>query len=201
MSKCSPSPTDAERLRRFNLQMLDQALTLVAAHERPGSPPYDGPVGAHLRHVIEHFDALLLPARKGEVDYDARLRDRALERSPLIARQRLQALQQRFMQLDERGLDAPLRVHGRGGAGGEFAFTVASSLGRELVFVASHAVHHYALLHAHCKQHGIATAADFGKAPATIAHQRCHQRSVNSKHPAHLAKEPSCQAQAHSPAP
>ena len=55
---------------------------------------------------------------------------------------------------------------------GEFNFEVESSLGRELVFVASHAVHHYALLAAHLRQLGLPVPEGFGLAPATVAHAR-----------------------------
>ena len=32
-------------------------------------------VGAHLRHVIEHYQRFLIGTRDGEVNYDARQRD------------------------------------------------------------------------------------------------------------------------------
>jgi hypothetical protein len=168
-----PTTPDAEttRLRHFNHEVIAQALALVARFEAPGAPAYAGPVGSHLRHIVEHYDALLAPPVPGEVDYDQRPRDRVLERCSAVAGRRLLALQQR---LSETGaaLDTPVRVLGRAGLGGEFEFSVASTLGRELVFVGSHAVHHYALLQTWCRQHGIDTGADFGKAPATVAHER-----------------------------
>jgi hypothetical protein len=49
---------------------------------------------------------------------------------------------------------------------------VASSVGRELVFLATHAVHHFAVLHVYCLQHGLIVDADLGRAPATLAHER-----------------------------
>jgi hypothetical protein len=172
MSPHAAPETATERLVRFNQQVLGQALGLVAAHEAPGAPPYQRPVGAHLRHVLEHYDALLAPATVGVVDYDRRARDAELESLPALARQRLAAVSLRLSQLDEATLQAPLRVRGIGGAAGDFGFEVVSTFGRELVFVASHAVHHLALLKAHCHQHGIHVAAEFGTAPATLAHAR-----------------------------
>jgi hypothetical protein len=164
--------TDATALLHFNCQMLDQALALVAAHESPGGPDFSDTVGPHLRHVIEHFEALLLPLNKGVADYDSRARDRHLERQPALARQRLLKLQLCLQACTSVPLSTPLQVRGLGGPGGEFGFAVASSFGRELAFVASHAVHHHALLQAHCRQHGIAVDAAFGVAPATAAHAR-----------------------------
>lgn len=165
-----------EPLRRFNRQVIDQALDLVAAHQLPGAPDYAYPVGAHLRHVIEHFEALLFPAVPGVVDYDARARDSELERSPGLAQHRLHVLREALSQGSGVALTSAVQVHGQAGLGGEFRFTVSSTMGRELVFVASHAIHHFALLQAHCKQHGVSTGETFGKAPGTVAHDRSQRR-------------------------
>jgi hypothetical protein len=164
--------TDALRLLRFNSQLLDQALALVSAHELPGSPDFGDTVGPHLRHVIEHYEALLMPARPGVADYDSRARDRNVERLPAVARQRLLALQLRLRAKTGADLQAQLQVLGLGGLAGEFAYAVGSTLGRELAFVASHAVHHNALLRDHCQRQGIAVDAAFGIASATAAHVR-----------------------------
>ena len=37
-----------------------QAQALLVAHEDAPATAYDGPLGAHLRHVIECYEALLL---------------------------------------------------------------------------------------------------------------------------------------------
>ena len=161
--------TPTARLLRFNREVLAQALALAASHDAPGAPPYARPVGAHLRHVIEHYEALLHPTEPGVGDYDGRPRDVALERDPKLAQKRLQALMQELQ--GSLGLDEAVRVRGRGGLLGEFGFEVRSTLGRELVFVASHAVHHYAVLMQHCQEHGIPVGEHFGKAPATVAHE------------------------------
>jgi hypothetical protein len=162
--------TDAAPLLNFNILLLEQALALVAAHERPGSPAFGDTAGPHLRHVIEHHEALLMPLQAGVADYDRRARDRQLERQPALARQRLLALQRCLRAHAEADLSAPVRVPGLAGQHGESAFAVMSTFGRELAYVASHAVHHHALLRAHCVQHGLIVAETFGVAPATAAH-------------------------------
>jgi hypothetical protein len=161
---------DANSLLRFSAAVLGQAFPLVAAHWQPGASAYAYPIGAHLRHVIEHYEALLQPKLPGVVDYDQRPRDRELQRKPYVALQRLQWLLRRLDDWTGADLDVTVRVRGRGGLAGDFGFVVASSVGRELVFVASHAIHHYALLKPHCIQHGIPVSAEFGCAPSTVAH-------------------------------
>lgn len=161
---------DADRLLRFNCQLIDQALALVAAHDAVGTPDYAQRTGPHLRHVIEHYEALLLREADGVVDYDRRPRDRELERDAGLARARLSALKQQLADWSDALLDEPLRVHGQGGPAGEFDFATCSSIGRELVFLASHATHHYALLQVYCEQQGLVTDPNFGRAPSTVAH-------------------------------
>jgi hypothetical protein len=163
---------NSQRLLRFNAAVLNQALAMVVAHQKRGAPGYASPVGAHLRHVIEHYEALMLPNERGVVDYDQRPRDRELESKTAVARMRLQMLLRLLADWTGPSLDAPLQVRGLGGLAGDFHFAVVSSMGRELVFVASHAIHHYAVLQSHCAQHGISISAEFGRAPATVAHER-----------------------------
>jgi hypothetical protein len=184
----SPHAHTNEQLLHFNQQMLGQALKLVAAHGGLGRPRYEGLAGSHLRHVIEHYRALVFPSVKGVVDYDQRKRERDLEVNPASATALLLALQQALQTWPAGCLDTAVCVKGQGGTGGEFEFSVMSSLGRELAFVASHTVHHFALLLDYCQQHFISTPTHFGKAPSTVAHENAGppQQSV-----------PGCAAKSH----
>jgi hypothetical protein len=170
-----------ERLLSFNQQVLDQALALVDGHAEPDAPPtappFAGPVGAHLRHVLEHYEALVNGLALGVVDYDGRPRDRQLEASPTLARHRLLSLRQVLGQWTPDMLDRPVQVLGKGGITGDFDFCVTSSVGRELAFLASHAVHHFALLVEHLQRHGVPVQAHFGKAPGTVANEIATRRA------------------------
>jgi hypothetical protein len=201
----SNHPSSNQSLIGFSQAVLGQALGVVQAHvqahaqvnaqmnvpatlaQQRRPPAYAQVVGPHVRHVIEHVEALFAGPRTGVLDYDSRARDRALESDPHLAQQRLLALQQRLGQLSAAQLDAPVQVLGQAGLEGEFNFRVASSVGRELAFLASHAVHHFALLAAHCREHRIPTPAHFGQAPSTVAHQLAHHRAPTSHaaQPAH----------------
>jgi hypothetical protein len=167
-----------QRLLGHNQQMIDQALSVVGEHLASTAPPFAGPVGAHLRHVVEHYEALVHGLRIGVVDYDGRARDRLLEASPTLARDRLAALRHQLGQWTPETLDRPVQVLGLGGITGEFNFSVASSVGRELAFLAGHAVHHFALLATHLHRHGVATPAHFGKAPGTVANEIASRPAV-----------------------
>lgn len=167
----TPLHANAQRLLQFNVAVLGQAFPLMVFRGHSAAPAYSYPIGAHLRHVIEHYEALLLPREPGVVDYDSRPRDRDLQRNRCVALRRLHRLLHRLNDWTAADLDTPVQVLGRGGLAGDFGFAVGSSIGRELVFVASHAIHHYALLKPHCIEHGIPIAADFGRAPSTVAHE------------------------------
>lgn len=169
MSIPGSTPLAPAALIDFNCQLLDQALALVAAHSGQHAPAYAGPVGSHLRHVIEHLEALVFDRPEGQVDYDSRRRDPVLERSPSLARERLLALQERLRAWPQAQLSSPVQVLGQTGPEGDLRFACGSSFGRELAFLASHTLHHFALLKSHCQQQGIAVDPNFGKAPATVA--------------------------------
>jgi hypothetical protein len=163
--------SEAKRLLRYSAAVLGQAFPLVTAHWNRGTSAYAYPIGAHLRHVIEHYEALLQPKEPGVVDYDQRPRDRELQINPSVALRRLRALLRRLNDCTGADIDVPVQVRGRGGFAADFGFAVGSSVARELVFVASHAIHHYALLKPHCMQHRIPVSAEFGRAPSTLAHE------------------------------
>lgn len=163
---------DLEKLIRFNVDVLHQGLQVLDAQSAVPGSDYSGHIGPHLRHVIEHYEALTQQVRRFSVDYDSRARDRAPEQDPQVARARIEGLQQQLQALDINAVSKPIAVHLRGGLAGEENFVSFSTLARELLFVASHAVHHYALIQMHCKAQGIVLGEDFGKAPATVRHAR-----------------------------
>lgn len=163
---------DTDQLIGYNIDVLDQALRVIAAQAAVPGSDYASHIGPHLRHVIEHYEALVQQLPQRSVDYDSRARDRAPERDPAVARARIEGLQQHLRTLDMAPINEPLAILLRGGLGGEENFVIFSTLARELLFVASHATHHYALVQMHCKAQGIDLGDDFGKAPATVRHAR-----------------------------
>lgn len=163
---------DLQKLLDFNIAVLDQALAVLDAHSAATGSDYSSHSGPHLRHVIEHYEAFTQHVASYSVDYDTRARDPAPERDPAVARVHIHNIQQQLAALDTSRITEPIAVHLRGGLSGEENFVSFSSLARELLFLSSHAVHHYALIQLHCKAQGICLGADFGKAPATVRHDR-----------------------------
>jgi uncharacterized damage-inducible protein DinB len=128
-------------------------------------------VGGHVRHNLDHIDALLRGLRAGEMSYDHRDRGTDVERDRLAAMDAILRL--------EKDLTAFPWHEGR------HLITLSALIApdlppvrattspeRELAFVVSHTIHHNALIRVMVKLLGGEVSADFGYAPSTIAHQR-----------------------------
>ncbi len=154
--------------------VLAQSADVVHQHVHFSSP-FSAHIGPHVRHIIEHFDALqkaLSDSGQPRVlDYDARERDTRIETEPAFALSRLLDLQQWLAGPDwcDASFNVPLAVHLRVGLQGEHNIASQSTVGRELTFLSSHAVHHFAILQGYARQEGLSFGPGLGKAPATVA--------------------------------
>lgn len=151
---------------------VDELLHLCTADETGGAL-YAQVVGPHIRHVLDHFDSLLEGSHCPEavVNYDARSRDIRTETMRGVAVDRLRRVLSGLQGLEQLALDTPLQVL-CSSVPGESVVPVPSTLGRELLFVQSHAIHHQAVIRAQAEALGLLLPPDFGKAPATIAQER-----------------------------
>jgi len=125
-------------------------------------------IGGHIRHNYDHFACFLDGLPRGEVDYDARARDPRMETDPAHAALRLAATARALGELDSAALACDLRVTADGGSG--VRVWTRSTPARELQFLISHTIHHYAMIAVIC--HGLSVALDpaFGVAPSTQRH-------------------------------
>jgi uncharacterized damage-inducible protein DinB len=156
------------------LAALDQGRRLLGGldaevYRRSPRPLAQSTVGAHFRHVLDAVDCLTRGCDGGAVDYDARVRDEAVETDLGAALRRLDDLAGRLAAL---GLPEthPLRVRADApGAAAEDCWT-DSTLGRELLYVMSHTIHHYALVAMILRHLGVETGEGFGVAPSTLSY-------------------------------
>ncbi|MEP6474571.1 MAG: DinB family protein [Gemmatimonadota bacterium] len=129
-------------------------------------------VGSHFRHVLDHYTSFLTGWASGRIDYDARARDAGLETDPELAGAAAQQVIEQLEQLISAPLGRVLHVNvavateGHGQA--EWA---ASTLARELAFLLSHTVHHYALIALCARLRGIDLGEEFGVAPSTLEYR------------------------------
>jgi hypothetical protein len=160
-----------------NVLLLNQAAALLtdlpAQTYVKTSPLFlNAAIGGHMRHCLEHYHSLLRDLPEGAVDYDRRARDLVLETDVDMARARLQTICEGLAALHAVPASTALRVRmDHGGPEAESCWQ-ASTLGRELQFLISHTVHHFALIAGLCHCHGQEVAKDFGYAPSTLRHRQ-----------------------------
>lgn len=130
-------------------------------------------VGAHYRHHLEHVQLLLTGCASGVVDYDRRARELRLETDRAYALERTAELMAQLEGLDAAALARPLQVVHRSCVSDDEGDrpTCASTLERELLFVLSHAVHHYALMNVVAQLLGQQTDRTIGIMPSTLVYQ------------------------------
>jgi len=157
------------------VDVLQQGLLLCdrlndETYARPLQGTFSGSLGAHYRHVLDHFLCLLEGIRTGEVNYDRRRRDASLETSVVPARQLTERLLKEFNSRSADNLECACVVVYGVGYGEREAETTASTIAREIVFCVGHAIHHYAILKLLCAGSGIELPYEFGIAPSTLKH-------------------------------
>ena len=137
-------------------------------------------IGKHVRHVIDHYLTFLGLADNAEtLDYEHRQRDGLLETDRQTAIHCLVGVIQELSRIPPDETVNPLTL-GHHSEGHDQLFS--SSIGRELVFLASHTVHHMAIIGLLAEQAGKRVEDGFGVNPSTLrhwAHQDKQKQAVN----------------------
>ncbi|MFA6961849.1 MAG: hypothetical protein WC205_13930 [Opitutaceae bacterium] len=168
---------------RDNIAALRQGIELLAGldterYTRRAPACFNSAAGGHFRHVIEHYLSFLQGMETGEVDYEARARDPMIENDPAYSLAQLEGIGER---LERLGKDRALRVRAESVPAGTAPLWANSSALRELEFLLSHTVHHYALIAVICQLAGQTLPKDFGMAPSTLRHLKA-QAAVACAH-------------------
>ena len=172
-AKQDPAPLAA--LQADNDSYLQQLAELVATMPPAIYRSHDGhndAIGAHVRHVLEHYESLLRDADSA-IDYARRDRDPDLETNSALAHRRIERVRARLAELvrDGHDRDLPVMHHHEVAPGQTAAVELQSSLGRELQFLLSHTVHHLALIAVLARQRDVAVPPTLGLAPSTLRHR------------------------------
>ena len=163
-----------DRLICANLHYLRQAQALLdrlddLCFAEPAKCFYQSSIGGHLRHCLEHYQSFLDGMESGRIDYDARERDVILETQIAAAREKVDEIIAALETLASRDLSQTLEV--KMDCGGDEIPWQASVAGRELQFLVSHTVHHFAMIGGICHAHGVEVDDGFGVAPSTLRHR------------------------------
>lgn len=168
--------SDTDALVRSNVDYLRQGRALI---ERLGNEDYAGcappasrgGIGAHFRHVLDHYESFVRGVESGTIDYDIRERDREVERVRARALERVDELCESLARLVPAAARAPLTVLVDCGEPRERVAS-PSSVARELQFLVSHTVHHYAVIALMLRSRGLEPGRDFGVAPSTLNYEQ-----------------------------
>lgn len=154
-----------------NLHCLEQAIELLGRLPEPAfartEVRHAKTVGPHLRHVLDHYSAFIAGLPDFRVDYDAREREARLESEIGFAQARMREISGDLVLLEEDLLELPIQVRLESG-GAEAEQWSHSTVRRELQFLLSHTVHHFALIAVLLERFEIAVPDDFGIAPSTL---------------------------------
>ncbi len=165
---------------RGNCHFLAQGAALlrripVAAYRDPARPGW-APVGSQYRHVLDHYRAFVDHWESGSIDYDARQRSPEIERDPQAALAQTEAIIAALDRIHVEDANRPVAVQMDCGGGQHLPDWRPSTVGRELQFLVSHTVHHYALIKLLLEDVGVALDRDFGVAPSSIAYRASQEQ-------------------------
>lgn len=136
------------------------------------SPLFMSSAGAHMRHIIDHYLALIAGLPLGKVDYDVRHRNSKVALEPELALDKLAQISYWLKSLVSTDLTRALTLSTETSVHEKKVQSVPTSLARELVFAGSHAVHHYAMIAQIAQQQEMVLPSSFGIAPATATYLR-----------------------------
>lgn len=125
-----------------------------------------GSIGGHVRHCLDHVDALERALQDGRCCYDHRQRGTPVEHDPGAALARLTACRARLERVHDavlaRSLDLEVCVSATG-----TVVRTRTTVAREAAYVISHTVHHAALIGVLLEDQGLAVPNRLGVAPTT----------------------------------
>ncbi|MEM6257600.1 MAG: DinB family protein [Planctomycetota bacterium] len=129
-----------------------------------------GSIGGHVRHVLDHLVAWLGGVEHGQVNYDDRQRDTAVENDPTAALHAIKHHTARLAGVSEEQLGSTVQVLTSMTSCGSLVL-LPSTHARELAFVFSHTIHHNAIIGTIARALGVDLPDNFGMAPSTIAYR------------------------------
>lgn len=124
-------------------------------------------IGSHLRHCLDFYDNFLRGIEVGKVDYDLRERNELIEKDRTVAMAKIRETADCLNRICVAG-DNELLVKLEGEQVQSESAWSRSSIKRELQFLLSHTVHHYALINVLLRLQRFQPSADFGVAPSTL---------------------------------
>jgi len=172
----STSSNNRQALIAAVIEVLNQGETLLGeidngSYVRKLPTAFNASIGGHYRHCLDHFRSLLDSAVAGDLNYDHRERGTLVESDRFAALNATLSLRDDYQQLLADCLDRELNVTCKTSYAASGSQVSPSTVGREVMYVVAHAVHHYALIGIMGGLMGLKMPVGFGVAPSTMKHQ------------------------------
>ena len=158
-----------------NIGCLEQGISFLETlpaetYHRKCDEVFSSSIGSHIRHNIDHYNVLIEGIVDARIDYDSRHRSPVIEQDPSEASAAMSRLVDLLKTLESEDMDRPIEI--RMHDGGESAWS-RSTLRRELQFLLSHTVHHYALVVSIATRYKVDQFPEgFGVAPSTLQYYK-----------------------------
>lgn len=164
-----------------NISALQQALDLLpllteAQYRQRLAVCFNASVGGHIRHNVDHYLSFISGFASSTIDYESRIRDTRIETDRDYALNVVGSICDQLAYLPRN--DRPLRIRMENTSEIEAGAWGASSARRELQFLLSHTIHHYALVAVSCRLLGVEPHPDFGVAPSTLRYRESLKTKV-----------------------
>jgi uncharacterized damage-inducible protein DinB len=145
------------------------------------SPNFISSAGSHMRHVIDHYLALITGIKNNHIDYDVRHRGNQIESSPQLAKEQLSNISNWINNLSKSDLDKIISLSTEVSITKQSVQKVTTTVARELIFLGTHSVHHYSMISQICYAQNAPVPEMFGVAPGTLSYLRQFKEDSNSK--------------------
>lgn len=151
-------------------QLIAVARTLSdAVYGAAGPASLQGSVGAHVRHIHDHYLLLLDGLADRRIDYENRPREVRIEQDRAYALDILEGLIPALAGIPASLADTVVDIQSACGLNDAKRWC-RSTVKRELECLVMHDVHHHALIAFLLQHHDVSTPAGFGVAPSTRRH-------------------------------
>lgn len=150
--------------------ILEQGKVLL--HEIEGKDFYQT-IGAHFRHCLDFIECLILGIEIGKIDYNKRTRDLRTETDCRFAGEKIDEIIGKLYEISASDINKSVLVrHERASDLTKEESWCGSSVARELEFMQSHTVHHFAIIKLKLAFEGIRLNDDFGVAASTLKYKK-----------------------------
>ena len=159
------------------LIILQQANTYLASvseqqYTQVISPTFMSSAGAHMRHILDHYYSVINGFPEGLIDYDKRSRGGLIESCPKAAQKSIEEISAFLAALTTEILQTKVKLSTEISVVDKQVAIVDTTLGREVIFVGSHAVHHLATIKHIAQAQKLDVEGSLGIAPATATFLR-----------------------------